>query len=101
MLPAHFPALTPRSDSESWSHNCLTAHTLISERYGRAVCVLNQEDGDPVYMQSLLDTLSSRMATILQGLVDEIRNLDWALDATECLGKAILLLGQTISVLHD
>lgn len=101
MLPAHFPELPRGPDAAPWSHNCITAHTLISERYGRAVRVLNQEDGDPVYMQTLLDTLSSRMAVILQSLVDEIHDMDWALEATDCLGNAITLLNQTIRALRD
>ena len=101
MLSTFFPALPPHPENIAWSHTCITAHTLISERYARAVRVLNQEDGDPVYMQTLLDTLSERMATILQGLVNEINNLDWAVEATECLGSAILLLQQSIEAVRD
>ena len=57
MLSTFFPALLPHPENIAWSHTCITAHTLISECYARAVRTLNQEDGDPVYMQTLLDTL--------------------------------------------
>ena len=82
-LPVRLPVQTP------YTPNIRRAFQIISAVYSQAQRIWAQEDGDPIRLRALAQTLETNIYPLLLELARESQEYDWAGSAAECLGSTI------------
>jgi hypothetical protein len=82
----------PPLPDNRWSHNIEQAHLIIANAYDHAYAVLQQDDGDPVRLQTLSEQIVNDATPLLEAMYTDGVPWEWIEVATHTLGPLVFEL---------
>lgn len=92
LLPSTFCELPQRT--HPWPEDIINGHQAVSNEYTRAICVLREDDGDPVRLHIQSKNIVDRAIPLMLALCGprHIEDEQWMIDGTRDLCNLVLAL---------